>query len=78
MSSSGPDIQGEGAIIVCQEILAHGHDVTSQTEIYIFCLHVFFFFGGGGVVFKTVLFLYRPIICPRSSIFLLILFFFAL
>lgn len=41
VSSSVPDVQGEGAMIVCQEIVTYGHDVTSQTEIYIFCLHDF-------------------------------------
>ena len=35
-------MQGEGAMIVCQEILARAHDVTSQTEIYTFCFHGFF------------------------------------
>ena len=44
MSSSGSDVRGEGAMIVCQEILARGHNVTSQTEIYIFCLHFFFWY----------------------------------
>jgi hypothetical protein len=68
MSSSVSVVQGEGAMFFCQEIIAYGLDFTSQTEIGIFCRNVF-------LVFKTILFLYRRMICPCSSISMSFLFF---